>query len=110
MGGKNLKYILLFLSSTVITYYFRHFLMGAKLGKSGWQYNKHAISHIPLPTIDKISFMADKISDAINDLLIINDDPGTSNKDVNKLGKKVDALMANIYNLNDIEIRTIYKT
>ncbi|MCC2987342.1 Eco57I restriction-modification methylase domain-containing protein, partial [Campylobacter jejuni] len=39
---ENLKYLLGLLSSNLITYYYKNFSQGCKLGIKGYQYNKHA--------------------------------------------------------------------
>lgn len=49
---ENLKYLLGLLSSNLITYYYKNFSQGCKLGIKGYQYNKHALENLPLPKIN----------------------------------------------------------
>ncbi|EFT1240200.1 class I SAM-dependent DNA methyltransferase, partial [Campylobacter coli] len=48
---ENLKYLLGLLSSNLITYYYKNFSQGCKLGTKGYQYNKHALENLPIPKI-----------------------------------------------------------
>ncbi len=47
----NLKLLTALLNSKLITFCFKNFCGGCILGKSGYQYNKHALEKIPIPKI-----------------------------------------------------------
>ncbi len=47
----NLKLLTALLNSKLITFCFKNFCGGCILGKSGYQYNKHALEKIPIPQI-----------------------------------------------------------
>lgn len=46
---ENLKYLQGLLSSNLVTYYYKNFSKGCKLGIKGYQYNKHALEYLPIP-------------------------------------------------------------
>lgn len=102
----NLKLLTALLNSKLITFYFKNFCGGCILGKSGYQYNKHALEKIPIPqitksnkpTADKIIALADKILQAKAK------DPKANTQ---RLEKEIDALVYQLYNLTDEEIKII---
>ncbi|GAA8584437.1 class I SAM-dependent DNA methyltransferase [Helicobacter pylori] len=102
----NLKLLTALLNSKLITFYFKNFCGGCILGKSGYQYNKHALEKIPIPKIteknqelaDKIIVLADKILQAKAK------DPKANTQE---LEKEIDALVYQLYNLTDEEIKII---
>ncbi|WQS08095.1 class I SAM-dependent DNA methyltransferase [Helicobacter pylori] len=100
----NLKLLTALLNSKLITFYFKNFCGGCILGKSGYQYNKHALEKIPIPKITpQNQELADKITDGVKQILALKE------KDANtqKLEKEIDALVYQLYNLTDEEIKII---
>ncbi|MFT2640308.1 class I SAM-dependent DNA methyltransferase [Helicobacter pylori] len=102
----NLKLLTALLNSKLITFYFKNFCGGCILGKSGYQYNKHALEKIPIPQItEKNQELADKITDGAKAILALKEkDPKVNTQ---KLEKEIDALVYQLYHLTDEEIKTI---
>lgn len=102
----NLKLLTALLNSKLITFYFKDFCGGCILGKSGYQYNKHALEKIPIPKItEKNQELARKITDCAERILKSKaKDPKANTQ---KLEKEIDALVYRLYNLTDEEIKTI---
>ncbi|GAA9097008.1 class I SAM-dependent DNA methyltransferase [Helicobacter pylori] len=66
----NLKLLTALLNSKLITFYFKNFCGGCILGKSGYQYNKHALEKIPIPQITpQNQKLAHKITDGAKAIL-----------------------------------------
>ncbi len=102
----NLKLLTALLNSKLITFYFKNFCGGCILGKSGYQYNKHALEKIPIPQItEKNQELADKITDGAKAILALKEKDPKAN--TQKLEKEIDALVYQLYNLTDEEIKTI---
>ncbi len=102
----NLKLLTALLNSKLITFYFKNFCGGCILGKSGYQYNKHALEKIPIPKItEKNQELADKITDGAKQILALKEKDPKAN--TQKLEKEIDALVYQLYNLTDEEIKTI---
>ena len=53
LSGTNLKYIVSFLNSKPVTYFFKKFYMGTELGKKGYRYKKSFLEQLPIPKISK---------------------------------------------------------
>ncbi|WP_120925342.1 DUF7149 domain-containing protein [Helicobacter pylori] len=102
----NLKLLTALLNSKLITFYFKNFCGGCILGKSGYQYNKHALEKIPIPKITpQNQELADKITDGAERILKVKEkDPKANTLD---LEKEIDALVYQLYNLTDEEIKII---
>ncbi|GAA8670819.1 class I SAM-dependent DNA methyltransferase [Helicobacter pylori] len=102
----NLKLLTALLNSKLITFYFKNFCGGCILGKSGYQYNKHALEKIPIPKItEKNQELARKITDCAERILKSKaKDPKANTQE---LEKEIDALVYQLYNLTDEEIKTI---
>ncbi len=102
----NLKLLTALLNSKLITFYFKNFCGGCILGKSGYQYNKHALEKIPIPKITpKNQELARKITDGAQQILQIKEK--TPNKNTQELEKEIDALVYQLYSLTDEEIKII---
>ncbi|KHL83108.1 restriction endonuclease [Helicobacter pylori] len=102
----NLKLLTALLNSKLITFYFKNFCGGCILGKSGYQYNKHALEKIPIPQItEKNQELADKITDCAERILKSKEKDPKAN--TQKLEKEIDALVYQLYNLTDEEIKII---
>ncbi|WRB66982.1 class I SAM-dependent DNA methyltransferase [Helicobacter pylori] len=102
----NLKLLTALLNSKLITFYFKNFCGGCILGKSGYQYNKHALEKIPIPKITpQNQKLADKITDGAEAILEAKEKDPKAN--TQKLEKEIDALVYQLYNLTDEEIKTI---
>ncbi len=102
----NLKLLTALLNSKLITFYFKNFCGGCILGKSGYQYNKHALEKIPIPKItEKNQELADKITDGAKAILALKEKDPKAN--TQKLEKEIDALVYQLYNLTDEEIKII---
>ncbi|GAA8089306.1 class I SAM-dependent DNA methyltransferase [Helicobacter pylori] len=102
----NLKLLTALLNSKLITFYFKNFCGGCILGKSGYQYNKHALEKIPIPKItEKNQELADKITALVEQILQSKaKDPKANTQE---LEKEIDALVYQLYNLTDEEIKII---
>ncbi|GAA7104012.1 class I SAM-dependent DNA methyltransferase [Helicobacter pylori] len=102
----NLKLLTALLNSKLITFYFKNFCGGCILGKSGYQYNKHALEKIPIPQItEKNQELADKITDCAERILKSKEKDPKAN--TQRSEKEIDALVYRLYNLTDEEIKTI---
>ncbi len=102
----NLKLLTALLNSKLITFYFKDFCGGCILGKSGYQYNKHALEKIPIPQItEKNQELADKITDGAEAILKVKEKDPKAN--TQELEKEIDALVYQLYNLTDEEIKII---
>nr|WP_231223824.1 class I SAM-dependent DNA methyltransferase [Helicobacter pylori] len=102
----NLKLLTALLNSKLITFYFKNFCGGCILGKSGYQYNKHALEKIPIPKItEKNQELARKITDYADKILQAKaKDPKANTQG---LEKEIDALVYQLYHLTDEEIKII---
>ncbi|GAA9377893.1 class I SAM-dependent DNA methyltransferase [Helicobacter pylori] len=102
----NLKLLTALLNSKLITFYFKNFCGGCILGKSGYQYNKHALEKIPIPQITpQNQKLADKITDGAKAILEAKEKDSKAN--TQELEKEIDALVYQLYNLTDEEIKII---
>ncbi len=102
----NLKLLTALLNSKLITFYFKNFCGGCILGKSGYQYNKHALEKIPIPKITpQNQKLAHKITDCAKQILTLKEKDPKAN--TQKLEKEIDALVYQLYNLTDEEIKII---
>ncbi|RVZ37505.1 class I SAM-dependent DNA methyltransferase [Helicobacter pylori] len=102
----NLKLLTALLNSKLVTFYFKNFCGGCILGKSGYQYNKHALEKIPIPQItEKNQELTQKITDCAERILKSKaKDPKANTQE---LEKEIDALVYQLYNLTDEEIKII---
>ncbi|GAA7168239.1 class I SAM-dependent DNA methyltransferase [Helicobacter pylori] len=102
----NLKLLTALLNSKLITFYFKNFCGGCILGKSGYQYNKHALEKIPIPKITpQNQKLAHKITDCAKAILEAKEKDPKAN--TQQLEKEIDALVYQLYNLTDEEIKII---
>ncbi|MGL2617745.1 Eco57I restriction-modification methylase domain-containing protein [Helicobacter pylori] len=102
----NLKLLTALLNSKLITFYFKNFCGGCILGKSGYQYNKHALEKIPIPKITpQNQELAHKITDCAKAILEAKEKDPKAN--TQELEKEIDALVYQLYNLTDEEIKII---
>ncbi|UOR29341.1 class I SAM-dependent DNA methyltransferase [Helicobacter pylori] len=102
----NLKLLTALLNSKLITFYFKNFCGGCILGKSGYQYNKHALEKIPIPQITpENQKLARKITDCAKAILEAKEKDPKAN--TQKLEKEIDALVYQLYHLTDEEIKII---
>ncbi len=102
----NLKLLTALLNSKLITFYFKNFCGGCILGKSGYQYNKHALEKIPIPKITpQNQKLARKITDGAKAILEAKEKDPKAN--TQQLEKEIDALVYQLYNLTDEEIKII---
>ncbi|KNX46756.1 class I SAM-dependent DNA methyltransferase [Helicobacter pylori] len=102
----NLKLLTALLNSKLITFYFKNFCGGCILGKSGYQYNKHALEKIPIPQItEKNQELAHKITDGAEQILKVKEKDPKAN--TQRLEKEIDALVYQLYHLTDEEIKII---
>ncbi|WRA26159.1 class I SAM-dependent DNA methyltransferase [Helicobacter pylori] len=102
----NLKLLTALLNSKLVTFYFKNFCGGCILGKSGYQYNKHALEKIPIPKITtKNQELADKIIALVDKILKSKEKDPKAN--TQRLEKEIDALVYRLYHLTDEEIKII---
>ncbi|MCQ2844832.1 class I SAM-dependent DNA methyltransferase [Helicobacter pylori] len=106
LTGEHLHYLLGMLHSKLITFAFKTFYAGGGLGESGYRYKKAFIERLPIPQItEKNQELADKITDCAERILKSKaKDPKANTQE---LEKEIDALVYQLYNLTDEEIKTI---
>ncbi|EJB90827.1 class I SAM-dependent DNA methyltransferase [Helicobacter pylori] len=106
LTGEHLRYLLGMLHSKLITFAFKTFYAGGGLGESGYRYKKAFIERLPIPKIThKNQELADKITALVEQILQAKaKDPRANTQE---LEKEIDALVYQLYNLTDEEIKTI---
>ncbi len=106
LTGEHLHYLLGMLHSKLITFAFKTFYAGGGLGESGYRYKKAFIERLPIPKItQKNQELARKITDCVKKILQTKEkDP---NANTQELEKEIDALVYQLYNLTDAEIKII---
>ncbi len=106
LTGEHLHYLLGMLHSKLITFAFKTFYAGGGLGESGYRYKKAFIERLPIPQItEKNQELARKITDCAERILKSKaKDPKANTQ---KLEKEIDALVYQLYNLTDEEIKII---
>ncbi|PUD60777.1 type IIG restriction enzyme/methyltransferase [Helicobacter pylori] len=106
LTGEHLRYLLGMLHSKLITFAFKTFYAGGGLGESGYRYKKAFIERLPIPQITpKNQELAHKITDCVEQILQAKaKDPKANTQE---LEKEIDALVYQLYNLTDEEIKTI---
>ncbi|NHB49186.1 class I SAM-dependent DNA methyltransferase [Helicobacter pylori] len=106
LTGEHLCYLLGMLHSKLITFAFKTFYAGGGLGESGYRYKKAFIERLPIPKITpQNQELAHKITDGAKQILALKaKDPKANTQ---KLEKEIDALVYQLYNLTDEEIKII---
>ncbi|RKU95014.1 class I SAM-dependent DNA methyltransferase [Helicobacter pylori] len=106
LTGEHLHYLLGMLHSKLITFAFKTFYAGGGLGESGYRYKKAFIERLPIPKITtKNQELADKIIALVDKILALKaKDPKANTQ---RLEKEIDALVYQLYNLTDEEIKII---
>lgn len=106
LTGEHLRYLLGMLHSKLITFAFKTFYAGGGLGESGYRYKKAFIERLPIPKITpKNQELADKITALVDKILQAKaKDPKANTQG---LEKEIDALVYQLYNLTDEEIKII---
>ncbi len=106
LTGEHLRYLLGMLHSKLITFAFKTFYAGGGLGESGYRYKKAFIERLPIPQITpQNQKLAHKITDCAEAILEAKEKDPKAN--TQKLEKEIDALVYQLYNLTDAEIKTI---
>ncbi|GAA9640915.1 class I SAM-dependent DNA methyltransferase [Helicobacter pylori] len=106
LTGEHLHYLLGMLHSKLITFAFKTFYAGGGLGESGYRYKKAFIERLPIPKITpKNQELARKITACAQAILEAKEKDPKAN--TQKLEKEIDALVYQLYNLTDEEIKTI---
>ncbi|RVY09545.1 class I SAM-dependent DNA methyltransferase [Helicobacter pylori] len=106
LTGEHLRYLLGMLHSKLITFAFKTFYAGGGLGESGYRYKKAFIERLPIPKITKSNKpTADKITDGAEAILALKEKDPKAN--TQELEKEIDALVYQLYNLTDEEIKII---
>ncbi|WP_154436179.1 class I SAM-dependent DNA methyltransferase [Helicobacter pylori] len=106
LTGEHLRYLLGMLHSKLITFAFKTFYAGGGLGESGYRYKKAFIEQLPIPKITpQNQELARKITDGAKAILEAKEKDPKAN--TQKLEKEIDALVYQLYNLTDEEIKTI---
>ncbi|GAA9461855.1 class I SAM-dependent DNA methyltransferase [Helicobacter pylori] len=104
--GEHLRYLLGMLHSKLITFAFKTFYAGGGLGESGYRYKKAFIERLPIPKITpQNQKLADKITDGAKAILEAKEKDPKAN--TQELEKEIDALVYQLYNLTDEEIKII---
>ncbi|GAA9945585.1 hypothetical protein VN0902_05920 [Helicobacter pylori] len=106
LTGEHLRYLLGMLHSKLITFAFKTFYAGGGLGESGYRYKKAFIERLPIPKITpQNQELAHKITDCTKAILKSKEKDPKAN--TQKLEKEIDALVYQLYNLTDEEIKII---
>ncbi|MCQ2709560.1 class I SAM-dependent DNA methyltransferase [Helicobacter pylori] len=106
LTGEHLHYLLGMLHSKLITFAFKTFYAGGGLGESGYRYKKAFIERLPIPKIThKNQELARKITDCAERILQLKEEDPKAN--TQELEKEIDALVYQLYNLTDEEIKII---
>ncbi|PDW26746.1 restriction endonuclease [Helicobacter pylori] len=106
LTGEHLRYLLGMLHSKLITFAFKTFYAGGGLGESGYRYKKAFIERLPIPKITKSNKpTADKIIALVDKILQAKEEDPKAN--TQELEKEIDALVYQLYNLTDEEIKII---
>ncbi|GAA9679630.1 class I SAM-dependent DNA methyltransferase [Helicobacter pylori] len=106
LTGEHLRYLLGMLHSKLITFAFKTFYAGGGLGESGYRYKKAFIERLPIPKItEKNQELAHKITDCAKAILEAKEKDPKAN--TQELEKEIDALVYQLYNLTDEEIKII---
>ncbi|MCQ2616099.1 class I SAM-dependent DNA methyltransferase [Helicobacter pylori] len=106
LTGEHLRYLLGMLHSKLITFAFKTFYAGGGLGESGYRYKKAFIERLPIPQItEKNQELARKITDGAKQILALKEKDPKAN--TQGLEKEIDALVYQLYNLTDEEIKII---
>ncbi len=106
LTGEHLPYLLGMLHSKLITFAFKTFYAGGGLGESGYRYKKAFIERLPIPQITpQNQKLAHKITDCAKAILEVKEKDPKAN--TQKLEKEIDALVYQLYNLTDEEIKII---
>ncbi|MGN8496966.1 DUF7149 domain-containing protein [Helicobacter pylori] len=106
LTGEHLRYLLGMLHSKLITFAFKTFYAGGGLGESGYRYKKAFIERLPIPKItEKNQELADKIIALVDKILQIKEKDPKAN--TQRSEKEIDALVYQLYNLTDEEIKII---
>ncbi len=106
LTGEHLRYLLGMLHSKLITFAFKTFYAGGELGESGYRYKKAFIERLPIPKITpKNQELACKITACAEAILALKEKDPKAN--TQKLEKEIDALVYQLYNLTDEEIKII---
>ncbi|GAA9740175.1 class I SAM-dependent DNA methyltransferase [Helicobacter pylori] len=106
LTGEHLRYLLGMLHSKLITFAFKTFYAGGGLGESGYRYKKAFIERLPIPKITpENQELTHKITDRAKAILEAKEKDPKAN--TQKLEKEIDALVYQLYNLTDEEIKII---
>ncbi|GAA9668959.1 class I SAM-dependent DNA methyltransferase [Helicobacter pylori] len=106
LTGEHLRYLLGMLHSKLITFAFKTFYAGGGLGESGYRYKKVFIERLPIPKITpQNQKLAHKITDCTEAILEAKEKDPKAN--TQELEKEIDALVYQLYNLTDEEIKII---
>ncbi|MGL2333173.1 DUF7149 domain-containing protein [Helicobacter pylori] len=106
LTGEHLHYLLGMLHSKLITFAFKTFYAGGGLGESGYRYKKAFIERLPIPQItEKNQELADKIIALVDKILQAKEKDPKAN--TQRSEKEIDALVYQLYNLTDEEIKII---
>ncbi|GAA8953824.1 class I SAM-dependent DNA methyltransferase [Helicobacter pylori] len=106
LTGEHLRYLLGMLHSKLITFAFKTFYAGGGLGESGYRYQKAFIERLPIPKITpQNQELAHKITDCTKAILEAKEKDPKAN--TQELEKEIDALVYQLYNLTDAEIKII---
>ncbi|WQW33769.1 class I SAM-dependent DNA methyltransferase [Helicobacter pylori] len=98
------KYLFAILNSKVMYFFMRQ--MASNLGEGAFRWIKQFIERLPIPKITtKNQELADKITDGAKQILALKEKDPKAN--TQGLEKEIDALVYQLYNLTDEEIKTI---
>jgi len=106
MTGKNLKYIIGFLNSNPVAFFFKTFYAGGGLGEEGYRYKKAFLEQLPLPPLTPQNKpIANQMASLVDQILSAKKQ--NPEADTSQLEKQIDQLVYKLYDLTEEEIKII---
>ncbi len=108
LAQDHLSYLQGVLASKLMFFQYTHFYTGVELGLSGFQYNKHALLKVPIPSISVDNHsLINLIETLVNEILSLKKD--NINADTSQQEKQIDQLVYQLYDLTEEEIALVEK-
>jgi len=106
MTGKNLKYIIGFLNSNPVAFFFKTFYAGGGLGEEGYRYKKAFLEQLPIPPLTPQNQpLANQIIAIVDQILSAKKQ--NPEADTSQLEREIDQLVYRLYDLTEEEIKII---
>ncbi len=103
ISGKQLKYLIAILNSTVFTYIYKKFYSGGGLGESGLRYKKEFLLQVPIPKADMSTQI--EIENIVDKIIALKKE--AFNSDVSELEDEIDDIVCKLYGLSDVDYISI---